>query len=54
METFLILPHTKDAISCLYYVRSELTQGQGGPLTMNVHHVLKTIRWMSSLTSWSA
>ena len=26
-----ILPHTKDAISCLYYVRSELTQGQNGP-----------------------
>jgi hypothetical protein len=37
-ETLPILPHTHDAISCLYYVRSELTPRPGWSLTMNVHH----------------
>ena len=40
-ETLPILPHTQDAISCLYYVRSELTPRQGSSLTMNVHHDTK-------------
>ena len=30
-ETLPILPHTQDAISCLYYVRSELMPSQSGP-----------------------
>ena len=37
-ETLQILPYTQDAISCLYYVRSELTPTPGWSLTMNVHH----------------
>ena len=37
-ETLPILPHTHDAISCLYYVRSALTPRPGSSLTMNVHH----------------
>ena len=40
-ETLPILPHTHDAISCLYYVRSELTPRPGSSLTMNVHHDTK-------------
>ena len=40
-ETLPILPHTHDAISCLYYVRSELTPRPGWSLTMNVHHDTK-------------
>lgn len=40
-ETLPILPHTQDAISCLYYVRSELTPTPGSTLTMNVHHDTK-------------
>jgi Protein of unknown function (DUF3108) len=37
-ETLPILPHTQDAISCLYYARSELKPYPGSSLTMNVHH----------------
>jgi hypothetical protein len=37
-ETLPILPHTQDAISCLYYVRKALTPKPGFSLTMNVHH----------------
>ena len=37
-ETFPIMPHTQDAISCLYYARSELRPYPGSSLTMNVHH----------------
>jgi len=37
-ETLQILPHSQDAISCLYYVRSELMPTPGWSLTMNVHH----------------
>jgi hypothetical protein len=37
-ETLPILPHTQDTISCLYYVRSELSPTPGSSLTMNVHH----------------
>jgi Protein of unknown function (DUF3108) len=40
-ETLPILPSTQDAISCLYYVRSELTPRPGSSLTMNVHHDTK-------------
>ena len=40
-ETLPILPHTHDAISCLYYVRRELTPRPGWSLTMNVHHDTK-------------
>lgn len=40
-ETLPILPHTQDAISCLYYVRTELTPRPGWSLTMNVHHDAK-------------
>ena len=40
-ETLPILPHTQDAISCLYYARSELTPTPGSSLTMNVHHDAK-------------
>ena len=40
-QTLPILPHTQDAISCLYYVRSELTPRPGSSLTMNVHHDAK-------------
>ena len=40
-ETLPTLPHTQDAISCLYYVRSELTPRSGSSLTMNVHHDTK-------------
>ena len=40
-ETLPILPHTHDAISCLYYVRSALTPRPGWSLTMNVHHDTK-------------
>jgi hypothetical protein len=40
-ETLPILPHTQDAISCLYYVRSELIPRPGWSLTMNVHHDTK-------------
>lgn len=37
-DTFPLLPHTHDAISCLYYARSELRPYPGSSLTMNVHH----------------
>jgi hypothetical protein len=37
-ETLSILPNTQDAISCLYYVRRQLTPTPGSSLTMNVHH----------------
>ncbi len=37
-ETYPIPPHTQDAISCLYYARSELRPYPGSSLTMNVHH----------------
>ncbi|MEO8340809.1 MAG: DUF3108 domain-containing protein [Nitrospirota bacterium] len=40
-ETLPILPHTQDAISCLYYVRSELTPKPGWSRTINVHHDTK-------------
>ena len=43
-ETLPILPHTQDAISCLYYVRSELTPRPGWSLTMNVHHDTKNYK----------
>ena len=37
-ETLQILPDTQDAISCLYYVRSEVSSQPGSSLTMTVHH----------------
>jgi hypothetical protein len=43
-ETFPILPHTQDAISCLYYVRSALTPKPGWSLMMNVHHDTKNYK----------
>ena len=43
-QTLPILPHTQDAISCLYYVRSELTPRPGWSLTMNVHHDAKNYK----------
>jgi hypothetical protein len=43
-ETLPILPHTQDAISCLYYARSELRPYPGSSLTMNVHHDKKNYK----------
>ena len=37
-ETFPMLPYTQDAISCLYFVRKELTPKPGSSLRMQVHH----------------
>lgn len=37
-ETLQIPPDTQDVISCLYYVRSEVSLQPGSSLTMNVHH----------------
>ncbi len=37
-ETLQIPPDTQDAISCLYYVRSEVSPQPGSSLTMTVHH----------------
>ena len=37
-ETLPIPPDTQDAISCLYYVRSEVSSTPGSSLTMTVHH----------------
>jgi hypothetical protein len=37
-ETLEMPPDTQDAISCLYYVRSEVSPTPGSILTMNVHH----------------
>ena len=37
-EILQIPPGTQDAISCLYYARSELSLKPGSSLTMNVHH----------------
>ena len=37
-DTLPILPQTQDAISCLYYLRSELTPYPGSSLRMHVHH----------------
>jgi Protein of unknown function (DUF3108) len=38
IDTFPLLPHTHDAISCLYYARNELRPHPGSAVTMNVHH----------------
>ena len=37
-ETLPIPPDTQDAISCLYYVRSEVSPKPGSSLRMTVHH----------------